>query len=160
MDRRLCGAIRYEANVTTSENWYCHCRMCQKASGSVVSTSAIVPKSQVQITKGDPKFYQSSQYIERGFYSDCGSPMFFSNRPTSWLTILSGTLDDPELAPPAVHAALTSYVRECLGELGKAQQIVDRPELVHMPEERLDARSLRFETLVAHQRVEPDDAPA
>jgi len=48
----LCGAIRYEAEVATAENWYCHCRMCQKATGSVVSTSAIVPKAQLRITRG------------------------------------------------------------------------------------------------------------
>ena len=35
----LCGAIRYEAKVSASENWYCHCRMCQKSTGSVVSIS-------------------------------------------------------------------------------------------------------------------------
>jgi hypothetical protein len=106
----LCGAIRYEAKVTTSKNWYCHCRMCQKASGSVVSTSAIIPKSKLQIIKGDPKFYQSSQHIERGFCADCGSPMFFRPSNEDWISILSGTLDDPELAPPEGHYGVESRI--------------------------------------------------
>lgn len=56
----LCGALRYEAAVSKSENWYCHCRMCQKATGSAVSTSAIIKKNQLRMLKGKAKFYQSS----------------------------------------------------------------------------------------------------
>ena len=96
----LCGAIRYEADVADTENWYCHCRMCQKAAGSVVATSAIVPKARLRITQGEPKFYRSSRFVERGFCSNCGSPLFFRPVNEDWLSIQSGTLDDPGLAPP------------------------------------------------------------
>ena len=106
----LCGAVRFEADVTTTENWYCHCRMCQRSTGSVVSSSAIVPKSRLRITKGTPKFYQSSKHVERGFCSDCGSPMFFRPIKENWLSVFSGTLDDPELAPPHGHYGVESWV--------------------------------------------------
>ncbi len=106
----LCGEVRYEAKVSTSENWYCHCRMCQKSTGSVISTSAIVPKAQLRITKGDPKFYQSSRSVERGFCPNCGSPMFFRPANEDWISILSGTLDDPELAPPEGHYGIESWI--------------------------------------------------
>lgn len=106
----LCGAVRYEARVSASENWYCHCRMCQKSSGSVVSTSAIVPKARLHMTKGDPKFFKSSQFVERGFCADCGSPMFFRPTNEDWISILSGTLDDPELAPPEGHYGIESWI--------------------------------------------------
>ena len=106
----LCGAVRYEAKVSASENWYCHCRMCQKSTGSVVSTSAIVPKAQLRIIKGDPKFYQSSRSVERGFCANCGSPLFFRPANEDWISILSGTLDDPELAPPEGHYGIESWI--------------------------------------------------
>ncbi len=106
----LCGAVRYEANVSTSENWFCHCRMCQKATGTVVSTSAIIPKSRLQIIKGNPKFYKSSKNVERGFCSDCGSPLFFRPTNEDWMSILSGSLDDPELAPPQGHYGVESWI--------------------------------------------------
>ena len=106
----LCGALRYEATVTKSENWYCHCRMCQKATGSVVSTSAIIKKSQLRMLKGTAKFYQSSADIERGFCANCGSPMFFRPIREDWISILSGTLDDPEVAPPEGHYGIESRV--------------------------------------------------
>ena len=106
----LCGALRYEAAVTESENWYCHCRMCQKATGSVVSTSAIIKKSQLRMLKGTAKFYQSSTDIERGFCANCGSPMFFRPITEDWISILSGTLDDPEVAPPEGHYGVESRI--------------------------------------------------
>jgi len=106
----LCGAVRYEARVSASENWYCHCSMCQKSSGSVVSTSAIVPKARLHMTTGDAKFYQSSEFVERGFCADCGSPMFFRPTNEDWISILSGTLDDPELAPPEGHYGVESWI--------------------------------------------------
>ena len=40
----LCGAIRYEVTPTEPENLYCHCRMCQRWTGSVVATGTIVKK--------------------------------------------------------------------------------------------------------------------
>ena len=84
--------------------------MCQKSSGSVVSTSAIVPKTRLHMTKGAPKFYQSSEFVERGFCADCGSPMFFRPTNEDWISILSGTLDDPELAPPEGHYGVESWI--------------------------------------------------
>jgi hypothetical protein len=106
----LCGALRYEATVSESENWYCHCRMCQKATGSVVSTSALIKKSQLRMLKGTAKFYQSSTDIERGFCANCGSPMFFRPITEDWISILSGTLDDPEVAPPQGHYGVESRI--------------------------------------------------
>ena len=106
----LCGALRYEAAVSESENWYCHCRMCQKATGSVVSTSAIIKKNQLRMLKGTAKFYQSSTDIERGFCANCGSPMFFRPIKEDWISIHSGTLDDPEVAPPDGHYGVESRI--------------------------------------------------
>jgi hypothetical protein len=106
----LCGAIRYEAEVEATENWYCHCRMCQKATGGAVSTSAIVPKANLRITRGQPKFYRSSRPVERGFCADCGSPLFFRPFNEDWISVMSGTLDDPELAPPQGHYGIESWV--------------------------------------------------
>jgi hypothetical protein len=106
----LCGAVRYEATVSESENWYCHCGMCQKATGSVVSTSAIIKKTELRILKGAAKFYQSSGSIERGFCANCGSPMFFRPIKEDWISILSGTLDDPEVAPPEGHYGIESKI--------------------------------------------------
>jgi hypothetical protein len=77
--------------------------MCQRWTGSVVAASAIIPKAELSITKGEPKYYRSSSFVERGFCQDCGSPLFFRPIKDDWLSIQTGTLDDPELAPPVGH---------------------------------------------------------
>lgn len=106
----LCGAIRYEATPANPENWYCHCRMCQQWTGSVVATDAIVKKSEFRITQGTPKFFRSSAIAERGFCADCGSPMIFRAIDEDWLSIQTGTLDDPEIAPPSGHYGVESKI--------------------------------------------------
>ncbi len=106
----LCDALRYQVTASESENWYCHCSMCQKATGTVVSTSAIVKKTELRMLKGTAKFYRSSNSIERGFCADCGSPMFFRPIEEDWISVLSGTLDDPEVAPPMGHYGVESRV--------------------------------------------------
>ena len=106
----LCGAIRYEATPENPETWYCHCRMCQRSSGSVVATDAIIRKSEFKITRGEPKFFQSSSFAERGFCPDCGSPLIFRPVKEDWLSIQTGTLDDPSVAPPAGHYGIESRV--------------------------------------------------
>lgn len=121
----LCGAIRYAVTVQQSENWYCHCRMCQRWTGSVVATDAIVKKKDLRITKGEPKYYRSSHFAERGFCSDCGSPLIFRAIDDDWLSIQTGTLDDPEVAPPAGH----------YGVEGKISWLKIVDNLPHLPTE-------------------------
>ena len=69
----------------------------------MVATSAIISKQNLRITKGEPKYYRSSSYVDRGFCSDCGSPLIFRAIKEDWLSIQTGTLDDPEVAPPSGH---------------------------------------------------------
>ena len=121
----LCGAIRYSVTAQQSENWYCHCRMCQRWTGSVVATDAIVKKKDLRITKGEPKYYRSSHFAERGFCSDCGSPLIFRAIDDDWLSIQTGTLDDPEVAPPAGH----------YGVEGKISWLKIVDNLPHLPTE-------------------------
>jgi len=103
--------------------------MCQKGTGTVVSTSAVVPKADLHITKGDPKFYQSSKKVERGFCSNCGSPLFFRPFDEEWVSIMSGTLDDPELAPPEGHYGVESWISwlKIEGDLKKERTEEDAP---------------------------------
>ena len=106
----LCGAIRYEVAPSEVRNWYCHCRMCQRWTGSVVGADALVPKSDFRITSGEPKYYRSSAFAKRGFCSDCGSPLIFWPIEDDWLGIQIGTLDDPEVAPPSGHFGIEGKI--------------------------------------------------
>ena len=71
-----CGAIHYECSADPIVMLNCHCRDCQRASGSAYAPVLVVPKSAVQM-RGEPRYYEvvgkAGKAIERGFCPTCGS---------------------------------------------------------------------------------------
>lgn len=110
----LCGAVRYEAGVPPERAHYCHCRMCQKAFGNVFAMFADFPTDEFRVTRGEPKFYKSSAWAERGFCADCGTPLMFRYLTPGPLSgrigVSIGSLDHPEDAPPEHHWGIESQV--------------------------------------------------
>ena len=42
-----CGKVRFEAEVDNDEAYLCHCRMCQRATGSISIAFKNMPKKDV-----------------------------------------------------------------------------------------------------------------
>jgi hypothetical protein len=101
----LCGGIRYESSGETVFALQCHCRDCQRQSGSAFVAAARVPAAEFRITKGTPKRYiakaDSGNEITRVFCPDCGSPLYVqvSTRP-DLVGIRVGSFDDPSWFRP------------------------------------------------------------
>jgi hypothetical protein len=76
----LCRAIRYEVSVPITELRACHCKDCQKSSGTGGSVNAMIASSGLRITHGTPKRLtvtaHSGRTLHRFFCGDCGSPLF------------------------------------------------------------------------------------
>ena len=107
----LCGAVRYEADVPPSRTSYCHCRMCQRHSGSAVLVYTNFPTASFRFVKGRPRLYRSSDIAERGFCADCGSPLTFQYfARQERIAIAVGSLDHPEAAQPEVHWGVESQL--------------------------------------------------
>ena len=106
----LCGSVRYEATELPSNVNYCHCRMCQKWSGSAMVVAAKFPHEAVTFTGKQPKIYRSSEIGERGYCADCGSPLFFRYIEKETIYMSVGTLDHPKNAPPKVHTCVDTQV--------------------------------------------------
>ena len=79
----------------------CHCRMCQRAFGSFYA--ALVVVHDLTWTQGQPSYFASSNLSKRGFCKDCGTPLSLENLNDALKEVATGTLDDPELAPPSVQ---------------------------------------------------------
>ena len=107
----LCGAVRFEATEPPSFVAYCHCRMCQKACGQPYTITvgfAGAQKGALLFTKGKPKYYKSSAWLERAFCANCGSPL--GARDAEGHSVMAGTLDHPEEWPPNEHVGIESQV--------------------------------------------------
>ncbi len=70
-----CGAIRYECDQPPVEPGICHCRECQRWTGSAFLAVAGFPLSGFRYTKGSPRLNQTSSIVERWFCPDCGSSL-------------------------------------------------------------------------------------
>ena len=57
----------------------------------------------LQLVKGTPNEYASSEKGIRGFCPTCASQFFYRNKGSDDIEINLGTLDNPELVEPKVH---------------------------------------------------------
>jgi hypothetical protein len=108
----LCGAVRFEATEPPTWVGHCHCRMCQKGYGHPSGIFVGFKREQAaafRFTKGTPTYYRSSAWYERGFCSNCGSPL--GMRSAQGHAVMIGTLDHPEEWPPnAAHTGIESHI--------------------------------------------------
>ena len=109
----LCGAVRYEISEPAIDAGYCHCRMCQRFSGSPVSAFAAFPRGAVRFTQGEPKYYDSSLLAERGFCANCGSSLTYRPLIPQWSELMIvelGSMDHPENFTPTWHGGIESQL--------------------------------------------------
>lgn len=101
----LCGAVRFRVTGKLGPAGFCHCKQCQRSSGSAFAANAPVRTRYFEITSGLKLVseYQSSPGKFRAFCSRCGSPIYSRRQddPDS-RNLRLGTLDsDPERRPLA-----------------------------------------------------------
>ncbi|WP_026988789.1 GFA family protein [Fodinicurvata fenggangensis] len=95
-----CGKVRYRISAGLERPHICHCRMCQKASGTPFMAFAEVASSDFAWTREEPSWFRSSEAVERGFCSACGTPLHFRYVGSDKLDITLASLDEPNLVQP------------------------------------------------------------
>ncbi len=109
----LCGAVRFEIHQPDMGTMFCHCRMCQKFTGSPVIAGTTFHAESVKFTSGELKYYQSSTIAKRGFCADCGASLVYQGtigQWTEWTMIFTASLDNPEKYTPSYHLGVESAV--------------------------------------------------
>lgn len=102
-----CGAVRYRIEGQPVVVAQCHCRNCQRQSGSAFSVNLIV-KADAVTTTGQLVTYEdrdtlSGNAVYRRFCGTCGSPVFSEMAEGNGMIIVkAGTLDEPPVAAPAI----------------------------------------------------------
>ncbi len=105
-----CGAVRYEITAAPVEVSYCHCRMCQRATGGPFAVFAGVLRSEFSWTKGEPSYFESSSVAKRGFCAKCGTPLTFEYLGSKHIAFTVGSIDEPDSLPPNAHTGCESQV--------------------------------------------------
>lgn len=110
----LCGGVRYSVDVEPVFAGNCHCKDCQRSSGSAFIPAMIFNEKYVDVS-GEVKYFESQadsgNIHKRGFCPNCGSQLFawFSNMP-GMLGIKAGTLDESSHYVPMLDFHVGSAV--------------------------------------------------
>ena len=102
----LCGRVRYTVTGEPAFSGLCHCRNCQRYTGSAFEALIAFPAASVSV-QGELKTYDdtgdSGQPVHRRFCPNCGSGVVNEVDVLPGVTIvLAGTLDDPAAFKPTM----------------------------------------------------------
>ena len=104
-----CRAVRYRLTATPLFVHCCHCRWCQRETGSAFALNAMIETERVQLLADEPERVPTPSNSGKGqqiarcphcrialwsHYSGAGDAIGF---------VRVGTLDDPDRFPPDIH---------------------------------------------------------
>jgi hypothetical protein len=100
-----CGAVRYRLKARPLGVYACHCKDCQRFSGTTHTLSMVVNAGDIELTKGDlrgfDKAADSGRTVRMLGCMDCGTKVWNEPLSSPGLLILKpGTLDDATWAAP------------------------------------------------------------
>lgn len=97
----LCGGLRYRTTTEPVRITICHCKFCQRATGSAYFVEPIFERGAFEIVTGAPKEFAhrsegSGKQVFVNFCGDCGTKIFLGfERWPDLVGIYAGTFDDP-----------------------------------------------------------------
>jgi hypothetical protein len=104
-----CAAVRYELTASPLVVHACHCRDCQRVTGSAFVINIWIEGKFVETNGAVPKSFTlkggSGKDHEVFFCGKCGTYVWsrYHGAPGDYLFVRAGTLDKPEAVRPDVH---------------------------------------------------------
>ncbi len=113
-----CGRVRYTTTVHDDDAYLCHCRMCQKATGSLAIAFKSVDQRETQ-WQHDPDWYDSSPIALRPYCRECGTSLGFKFKEGSdKMDLTVASFDEPSRFVPKHHFGAESAHRAWLNTEG------------------------------------------
>ena len=102
-----CGAVRYSGTAEPAFIGVCHCKNCQRQTGSAFSVVVGLPAAAVSVT-GPVKVFtgagDSGKPTHRRFCPECGTSVLEEAELMPGIAMIPvGTLDDPGWVKPGVQ---------------------------------------------------------
>jgi hypothetical protein len=108
-----CGAVRYRLTSEPFDAGWCHCRICQRNSGSPAMAFATVPLRDWRYERGSDLVgtFKSSDFGHRCFCTRCGTPLFMRvDHQAETLDFSIATLDEPDRVAPGFHIFYADHI--------------------------------------------------
>lgn len=102
-----CGRIRFEAEIEDDDAYFCHCRMCQRASGNISLAMKNIPQASVRWSR-EPDWYDSSPIARRPFCGACGTSLGFQYKDSDQMDLTIASFDDPSRFAPSSNFGVES----------------------------------------------------
>jgi hypothetical protein len=113
-----CGKVRYIAQVGDDEAYLCHCRMCQRVTGSISIAFKNVKQADVAWDR-DPDWYESSPIARRPYCRECGTSLGFQFKDGSEnMDLTVASFDNPSRFKRKHHFGAESMHRAWLSTDG------------------------------------------
>jgi hypothetical protein len=102
-----CGAVRYRLTDDPIFVNCCHCRQCQKITGSAFAINGMIEVNRIEILIGEDKL---SRNEGQGRCDSCGTMLWGTHRMfgDNVLFVRMGTLDEAERIKPNAHFFIRS----------------------------------------------------
>ncbi|MEN3111207.1 GFA family protein [Uliginosibacterium paludis] len=104
-----CGAIRYRLASAPLIVHACHCRWCQRESGSAFALNAMIEADRVTLLRGTPELIDlptasgAGQRVARCPHCRLALWSHYAGAGPLVSFVRVGTLDEPDIAPPDIH---------------------------------------------------------
>ena len=105
----LCGSVRFEARGEPLRTFVCHCRFCQRMTGTTSYAESMYPIDAVSFSGTSPAKYQhrsenSSKIVYVHFCPQCGSTISLTfERWPEYRAVSRGAFDNPDSVAVSSH---------------------------------------------------------
>jgi hypothetical protein len=113
----LCGAVRYRVTDKPARTSACHCKFCQRRTGSAFGIGAYFKAEDVEIQRGALNTYEyrsdeTQRWLRMQFCPNCGSTVTWTTEVMPGLrAIAGGTFDEPDWFKIERHVWMRSRQR-------------------------------------------------
>ena len=102
----LCGAVRFEVDDNFEHLNLCHCKQCQRATGSAHASNLFTEPDNIRWTQGSEfvkRFDVPGRSISNAFCTECGSGLPYVSKTGKSLIVQAGALDEPVTSSPTMR---------------------------------------------------------
>ena len=154
-----CRAVRYRMETAPLFVHCCHCRWCQRETGSAFALNAMIEADRVALLAGSPELVDTPSASGKGqqvarcpacrialwsHYSGAGTRISF---------VRVGTLDDPDALPPVLDLEWNGHSETCPKRVPVAKAREKIAIMLDVMEEHTGKRPIIYTDVAFHREV-------